>query len=89
MKTGLDKSQALLYNKVIKREENLMKKSEIFATIKSANEIVDRMAGLKVSSKEYAELNEALGWTLDSLVGVRGVSLHLSKRTGHYYVKLS
>jgi hypothetical protein len=71
------------------RKENLMKKSEIFATIKSANQIVDQMAGLDISSKEYTELNEALGWTLDSLVGVRGVSLHLSKRTGHYYVKLS
>lgn len=66
-----------------------MKKSEIFATIKSANQIVDQMAGLAVSSKEYMALNEALGWTLDALVGVRGVSLRLSKRTGHYYVKLS
>lgn len=66
-----------------------MKKSEIFATIKSANQIVDQMSGLDISSKEYTALNEALGWTLDSLVGVRGVSLHLSKRTGHYYVKLS
>lgn len=66
-----------------------MKKSEIFATIKSANQIVDQMAGLEVSSKEYTALNEALGWILDALVGVRGVALHLSKRTGHYYVKLS
>lgn len=66
-----------------------MRKSEIFATIKSANQIVDQMVGLEVSSKEYTALNEALGWTLDSLVGVRGVSLHLSKRTGHYYVKFA
>lgn len=69
--------------------EYFMKKSEIFATIKSANQIVDQMSGLDISSKEYMALNEALGWTLDALVGVRGVSLHLSKRTGHYYVKLS
>lgn len=69
--------------------ECFMKKSEIFATIKSANQIVDQMSGLDISSKEYTALNEALGWTLDALVGVRGCSLHLSKRTGHYYVKLS
>lgn len=66
-----------------------MKKSEIFATIKSANQIVDQMVGLEVSSKEYTALNEALGWTLDSLVEVKGISLHLSKRTGHYYVKFA
>jgi hypothetical protein len=65
-----------------------MKKADIFATIKTANMMVDTMNTLDTSSKEYADLNKALGWTLDTLIGVRGCSLHLSQRTGHYYVRL-
>lgn len=66
-----------------------MKKSEIFAAIKEANAIVDEMAGLAVSSKEYDELNQSLGWVLDSLTEGRGFSLHLSSRTGHYYIRFA
>ena len=64
-----------------------MTRYEVLATIKEANAIVDEMSAHAVESKEYASLNEALGWTLDSLVGQRWFSLHLSKKTGHYYVR--
>lgn len=65
-----------------------MKKSEIFAIIKTANALVDAMADLSVESREYNELNQTLGWTLDSLIGLKGVCLKMSKRTGHYWVEL-
>ena len=64
-----------------------MTKKEIFATVKEANLIVDQMAGLDTSSKEYTSLNEALGWTLDALVSCKVCSLQMSRRTGHYFVK--
>ena len=64
-----------------------MTKKEVFATIKVANQIADEMAKLNTASKEYQDLNESLGWTLDSLVGDLRFSLHLSKRTGHYFVR--
>jgi hypothetical protein len=64
-----------------------MTKKEVFATIKVANQIADEMAKLNTASKEYQDLNESLGWTLDSLVGDSRFSLHLSKRTGHYFVR--
>ena len=67
-----------------------MKKSEIFATIKEANTIVDKMDKYVVGSLEYDEYNQALGWTLDSIIVEQarlGFSLNLSKRTGHYWVK--
>lgn len=66
-----------------------MTKKAIFATIKEANQIVDRMADLSTDSYEYSVLNEALGWTLDSLVGCKNCSLHMSKRTGHYFVRFA
>ena len=66
-----------------------MTKNEIFTAIKEANQIVDRMADLSTNSYEYSVLNEALGWTLDSLVGCRNCSLHMSKRTGHYFVRFA
>lgn len=66
-----------------------MRKSDIFATIKTANAMVDTMAGLAVESAEYDELNQTLGWTLDSLVGLRGVAIRMSKRTGHYWVEFN
>lgn len=66
-----------------------MTKKAIFATIKEANQIVDRMADLSIDSHEYSVLNEALGWTLDSLVDCKNCSLHLSKRTGHYFVRFA
>ena len=66
-----------------------MTKNEIFATIKEANQIVDRMADLSTDSYEYSVLNETLGWMLDSLVGCRNCSLHMSKRTGHYFVRFA
>ena len=64
-----------------------MTKREIFATIKEANQIVDQMTEAGIDSKEYTLLNEALGWTLDRLVDCKNCSLHLSKRTGHYFVR--
>lgn len=66
-----------------------MRKSDIFAIIKTANAMVDTMAGLAVESAEYDELNQTLGWTLDSLVDLRGVVLRMSKRTGHYWVEFN
>lgn len=70
-----------------------MTKGEVFATIKEANVIVDEMVGLSVDSKKYAELNESLSLLLDVLTFSnrswrnKKFSLHLSKRTGHYYVR--
>lgn len=64
-----------------------MKKSDIFAIIKTANALVDEMVGLSIESKEYNELNQLLGWTLDTLVGLKGVCLKMSNRTGHYWVE--
>lgn len=71
-----------------------MSKSEIFATIKEANAIVDMMTGLREDSKEYGELNEALGITLDALYYPRwsygrklNFTVQMSARTGHYFVK--
>ena len=64
-----------------------MTKYEVLATIKEANAIVDKMSAFAVESEQYTALNESLGWTLDSLVGQRWFSLHLSPKTGHYYVR--
>lgn len=66
-----------------------MTKKEVFNTIKMANLIVDQMEGLDTASKEYQDLNQSLGWTLDSLVGDYRFSLYLSKRTGHYFVRFN
>ena len=66
-----------------------MTKKEVFSTIKMANLIVDQMEDLDTASKEYQDLNQSLGWTLDSLVGDYRFSLHLSKRTGHYFVRFN
>ena len=63
-----------------------MTKNKIFATIKTANQIVDAMNGLDIDSKEYNDLNESLGWTLDTLMICKWCQLHLSKKTGHYWV---
>lgn len=66
-----------------------MTRKEIFTTIKEANTIVDQMNGLAVDSKEYNDLNQALGWTLDCLLTCKWCSLHMSKRTGHYFVRFA
>ena len=66
-----------------------MTKKEVFAIIKEANLLADEMATLKTDSKEYQDLNQSLGWLLDSLVGNYRFSLHYSKRTGHYFVKFA
>ena len=65
-----------------------MTKTEIFAIIKDANKLVDAMQGLSTNSEEYNNLNESLGWTLDNLMlgKQKWYTLHLSKKTGHYYV---
>ena len=65
-----------------------MTKYEVLATIKNANAIVDEMSTLAVDSEQYDALNQDLGWVLDSLFeGRRWFTLHLSPKTGHYYVR--
>ena len=61
---------------------------EIFAIIKEANQYVDLMEGLDTDSKAYADLSECLMYTLDIFNDCfrRDFQLHLSKRTGHYFV---
>lgn len=68
-----------------------MTKKEIFAAVKEANVIADQMAGLAAGSAEYNQLSEELNWTLDPLFydKRRNFSLHLSQRTGHYYVRFA
>ncbi len=67
-----------------------MSKKDVFATIKEVNIIVDRMKNLDTDSREYEDLSDSLYWMLESLTygnRYQNYSLHLSKRTGHYYVK--
>ena len=61
---------------------------EIFGIIKDANKIVDALVGLSVESQEYRDLVKDLEWTLDILYDTwrKDFQLHLSKRTGHYFV---
>lgn len=68
-----------------------MTKKEIFKAVKEANIIADQMADLAVGSAEYNQLSEELNWTLDPLFydKRRSFSLHLSQRTGHYYVRFA
>ncbi len=68
-----------------------MKRAEVFATLKEANQIVDRMATVNDESQAYADLATELYYTMDTLtMGYHPwYSVHLSKRTGHYYIKLS
>lgn len=68
-----------------------MTKKDIFATIKEVNEIADEMTAYEVGSKEYDHLSEMIGWYLDGIVnGTRHwynrPAIHLSRRTGHYWV---
>ena len=67
-----------------------MKKYEIFAIIKEANKIEDELKTVKEGSPEYANLVEALSYTLDPLAYPPSYQrywfLHHSKRTGHWYV---
>jgi len=68
-----------------------MKKSEVFATLKEANQLVDRMATVDEESQAYNDLSDTLYYTLEALtMGYHPwYSVHLSHRTGHYYVKFS
>jgi hypothetical protein len=68
-----------------------MKRAEVFATLKEANRLVDLMATADDESQAYADASDALYYTLDALtMGYHPwYSVHLSKRTGHYYIKLS
>ena len=61
---------------------------EIFGIIKDANKIVDALVGLSVESQDYRDLVKDLEWTLDILYDTwrKDFQLHLSKRTGHYFV---
>ena len=71
-----------------------MTRKEIFATIKEANAIVDKMNRFPVDSTEYEDLSEQLYFTLDPLMYPKYVnhysnfSLHTSKN-GKYYVKFA
>ena len=70
-----------------------MTNKEVLATIKDVNEMVDQLAGLSTNSKEYADIMECLGLALDCITidcprwkYHRAWELHVSKRTGHYWV---
>jgi len=68
-----------------------MKRTELFATLKEANQIVDRMATVDEDSKAYDDLSSALYYTLEALyMGYHPwYSVLLSKKTGHYYIKFN
>lgn len=68
-----------------------MKRTELFATLKEANQIVDRMATVDEHSKAYDDLSDALYYILEALhMGYHPwYSVFLSKRTGHYYIKFT
>ena len=73
------------------REVSIIKRADVFASIKDANKLVDEMANLVEGSKEYNELSDALYMVLDVLtMGYHPwYTIHLSKRTGHYYVRFA
>lgn len=66
-----------------------MTKKEVFAIIKDANNLVDEQKKVQPFSKAYYDLNDAIGYTLDALTYDRNkhYTMHLSQRTGHYYVR--
>lgn len=68
-----------------------MKRTELFATLKEANQIVDRMATVDENSKAYDDLSDTLYYTLEALtMGYHPwYSVLLSERTGHYYIKFA
>ena len=65
-----------------------MTKTEVFSTIKEANKLVELMGAYNTNSREYDDLNYALGLLLDSLMydKRRAFTLHMSKN-GKYFVK--
>lgn len=68
-----------------------MKKSDVFASIKDVNKLVDEQINFVEGSKEYNELSDAIYMILDILtMGYHPwYTVHLSKRTGHYYVRFA
>ena len=68
-----------------------MKRAELFATLKEANQLVDKMATVSVDSKEYNDWSDELYWVMERLtMGYHPwYSVLLSKRTGHYYIRFS
>ena len=68
-----------------------MKKSEVFSLIKEANRLADKMTTLVVDSEEYNSVTDSLYWVMESLnIGYHPwYTVHLSKRTGHYYVRFA
>jgi hypothetical protein len=81
----------ILISSVRDREVFSMKKSEVFELIKEANVLVDKMAALVVDSEEYNNVADSLYWTMESLnMGYHPwYTVHLSKKTGHYYVRFA
>ena len=68
-----------------------MKKSEVFANIKDVNKLVDEQSNYAEGSKDYEDISNAIDLAIDLLtMGYHPwYSVHLSKRTGHYYVRFA
>lgn len=68
-----------------------MKRAEVFATLKTANQLVDKMVTVSKDSKEYQDWAEELYWVMEILtMGYHPwYSVHLSKKTGHYYIRVA
>ena len=65
-----------------------MTKSNAFAIIKEANALEDRIALVQAGTEEYSSLVQAQQELLDLLLGLKWGSLHQSKRTGHWFIKV-
>lgn len=68
-----------------------MTMSNIFSAIKDANSVVDESRNYPVDSKAYGECMDTLALILDPVVVAQtrlGFCLNLSKRTGHYWIKI-
>jgi len=68
-----------------------MKRAEVFATLKTVNQLVDKMTTVSTDSKEYQDWADELYWAMEILtMGYHPwYSVHLSKKTGHYYIKVA
>lgn len=64
-----------------------MTKYEVLTAVKEANAIVDEMSKFAVDSEQYICLSADLDMALNRLLGYWWFTLHLSPRTGHYYVR--
>lgn len=86
----VDKSGRICYYIIIKRKAQKGAKHDKdtdFQDNQGGKCLADELKKYEVGSKEYNEISQAIGWTLDSLVSGKGYALHYSERTGHYWVK--